>query len=914
MRRLTTTLFVSGFLLTGGLGASPAASAAPCEPRSVCFDLDSVSASLASTQPEVPATQAGAHPDLTLSFFFEQDLTSPPNPYGMHESFAPVRDLRVDTPPGLLGDPNVLGVPQQCTLQELLAWGSVGIACPNGSQVGTTRVFLHGFGDFPLVEPLYMMVPPENGDIVARLGFVAGNAPAVIDVRVRSERQDDFGVGFELSDIAPVVQVLGAETTTWGVPTSPAHDKERCTPGEALGGCVESAAKPPGTRPLSFITSPTRCGVPLSFTVSATSWPEPNRLVTESGEFPTITGCDKVPFKPSLFVEPTSHRAAAPTGLELSFRLPSPEGVGVLESSHLKDMRIDFPVGMGINAAIASGLGVCSAEQVKFGENVSAECPDAAKLGETEFDIPVLPRRMQGAIYLREPEPGHLFRVWVVADDLGAHIKLPGELEIDEGTGRIHSIVLDLPQAPVREVRLLLKSGFRAPLANPPACGIYQTHWEFTPWARPAEPIASDAPMTIDEGCDTGGFSPRLSAGSTNPAGGQHAPFFFAVVREDGEQNPASLDVALPPGLVASFRDIPRCEGTAAETGTCPVDSQIGRVLASTGVGPTPLWVPQADKKPTAVYLGGPYKGAPLSAIAVVPAQAGPFDLGDVVVRSAIFVDPETALATVKSDPLPQFIQGVPILYRITEVILDRPSFTLNPTDCSPTSVDATVRSAQGAVAQPSAYFQAAGCARLPFKPRLAIRLIGGTHRGDFPRLRAILRARDGDANIGAAQVILPGSEFVENAHFVDVCTSVQFRADECPPDSVYGTAIAETPLFDFPLKGPVYLRTTPGKRGLPDLVAALRGPSSLPIKIDLVGNIDSVGQRLRTTFASVPDAPVKKFTLRMRGGPKGLIVNSANLCKTAHRAAAKFTAQNGKRRLLRPLVQVSCSKPRSSR
>jgi hypothetical protein len=521
---------------------------------------------------------------------------------------------------------------------------------------------------------------------------------------------------------------------------------------------------------------------------------------------------------------------------------------------------------------------------------------------------------MKGALYLRAPEPGHLFRVWVVADDLGAHIKLPGELEVDEGTGQIRSVVLDLPQAPVREVRLVLKSGFRAPLVNPTACGTYQTRWEFAPWARSDEPIGGETPMTIDQGCGTGGFSPQLQAGSTDPAAGQHAPFAFALIREDGEQSPASLDVTLPPGLAATFAGIPRCEGAAAETGACPPDSQIGRVLAATGAGPTPLWVPQPGKEPTAVYLGGPYRGAPLSAVAVVPAQAGPFDLGDVVVRSAIYVDPETALATVRSDPLPQLIQGVPVLYRVTEVILDRPNFTLNPTDCTPTSVDATVLSAQGAVARPSTYFQAAGCTRLPFKPRLSIRLMGGTHRGDFPRLRAILKARAGDANIGAAQVVLPGSEFVENAHFVDVCTSVQFRADECPSDSIYGTAVAETPLFDFPLKGSVYLRTTPGKRGLPDLVAALRGTSSVPIEIDLVGNIDSVGQRLRTTFKSIPDAPVKKFTLRMRGGSKGLIVNSANLCESIHRATAKFVAQNRKRHLLRPKVQVSCGKSRPNR
>jgi hypothetical protein len=894
-------LTLAALLVTALAVTATAAQGAECEPKATCFGLESVSASLSSTQPGVPATQAGAHPDVTLSFAFREDPSTAPNLSGLHQSYAPLRDVRVETPAGLLGNPNVLGTSQQCKVAELVTEGS---DCPNGSQVGVSKIALYSFGH--LNEPLYMMVPPESSDVVARLGFIAGNAPAFINIRVRSERQDDYGLTAEIEGAPSIDYVLGVETTLWGVPASPVHDSERCTPIEVLQGCTLSAERPPGSSPIAFMTNPTRCGVPLSLTVSADSWVEPHRVVTESGEFPQITGCDKVPFNPSLFVEPTSHRAASPTGLELSFRLPAPEGVGVLESSQLRDLRIDLPPGMGVNSASADGLATCSVEQVGFGTAEPSHCPDAAKLGDTEFDIPALPRRMKGSIYLREPEPGHLFRLWVVADDLGAHIKLPGELEIDEETGQIRSVVLDIPQAPVREVRLLMKSGFRAPLVNPQSCGTYQTHWEFTPWSDTGT-VGGDTPMSVNEGCNTGGFSPKLTAGSTDPAAGAFAPFLFALQREDGEQNTAAIDVSLPKGIAASFVGIPRCEGADADTGQCPAASQVGRVIASSGAGPNPLWVPQPGKDPTAVYLGGPYKGAPLSVIAVVPAQAGPFDLGDVVVKSAVYVDPVTAQATAKSDPIPQMIQGVPIPARTIEVLLDRQNFSLNPTSCAEKETTSTLTSAQGSQAHPSARYQASNCANLGFQPSLTVRLKGGTHRGSHPKLSATLRMPEGGANIAGTQVTLPLSEYVENAHFKTICTRVQFAAKQCPAESIYGTAVAHSPLFDFPLEGPVYLRSS--NNPLPDLVMALHGPASMPIEVDVDGEVDSVNGRLRSTFNEIPDAPVSEFTLQMQGGNKSLIVNSANLCADTYRSKAFFSGQNGKTKLLHPALKTSCKK-----
>jgi len=876
-------------ILTGLVLTAPAGAAEPpCEltPRAKCYGVESLDATLSSAQ-------AGAHPDLSFTFDIKKDPASKPNGFGLKDAYAPTRNVRVELPPGLIGDPGVLGVPQQCTAEELNHE-----ECPNASQIGIAEIFGYELNS-TFLEPIYMMRPP-GGDVVARLGFIAGIVPVYIDATVRTA--SDYGLTLEIIDAATAVKLIRSKATTWGVPADPSHNTERCTPTEVfLNGCKVSPPRPPGVRALPFLTNPTRCGVPLQMRVGAASWVEPHRFDTRSASFPEIAGCDRLPFGPSLTIEPTSHRAAAPTGLDITARLPASSGVEVLEPAQTRDIRVALPAGVSLNPGAAAGLGVCSEAQVHFGEPVAAECPDAAKVAEFEAEIPALPRRLKGAFYLREPEPGNLFRVWIVADDLGAHVKLPGQLVVDEQTGQLETVVLDAPQAPLREAKFVVKSGFRAPLVNPPACGTFASHYEFTPWSG-GSPVIADSPMTISEGCDgLGAFKPKLSAGTTDPTAGRHAPFVLTLMREDGEQNLASLEVELPKGLSATLAGIPRCDGPATLAGKCAAQSRIGRVIAAVGAGPAPLWVPQPGKRATAVYLGGPYKGAPLSAIAVVPAQAGPFDLGDQVVRSAIFLNPATAQGTVRSDPLPQIIEGIPVRYRTVQVELDRPGFTLNPTGCEPKSIEAKITSSQGAVARSSSSFIATGCARLGFKPRLAMRLLGGTHRGSHPAFRAVVRPRAGDANLKSAVVRLPNSAFLDQAHIRTICTRVQYAAKNCPVGAIYGHVRAFSPLLDEPLEGPVYLRSS--RHPLPDLVFSLRGL----IDVEAVGRIDSVNGGIRTSFEAIPDAPLSKVVLNMQGGKKGLIVNSRNLCDSLAHARAQLGAQNGRERVLRPTIQTAC-------
>jgi hypothetical protein len=899
MRRSLAAL---GALIAVALCAPAPAGAEECElqPRAACFGLEKLEATLSAPAGSAfGANQAGAHPDLTLTFEVKQDPETKPNSFGLKDSYAVTRHIRFELPAGFVGDPNVLGAPQQCTAAELAK--GIGAECPNGSQVGVSKIFAYELNSV-FHEPLYMMAPPGDSDVVARLGTVAGIFPTFIDFKVRSEF--DYGITAEITDATAEGRLIRVETKTWGIPAHKSHDTERCTPGEVfVEGCIVSEPRPPGSLPLPFLSNPTRCNAALSLSASVASWPFPDLFDTKSVPFPPISGCEKLPFGPNLSIAPTNRRAGAPTGLDVTLRVPRPEGFDVLEPSQTRDVKVVLPAGVAINPGAADGLDTCSESEVKFGERVAAQCPDAAKVASVELDVPALPRRMKGAFYLREPEPGNLFRVWVVADDLGAHVKLPGELEVDEQTGQITSLLLDLPQFPLREAKLLFKSGFRAPLVNPPTCATHTSEWEFVPWSG-TPPAKGTSQMTIDEGCEgLGGFSPKLSAGTTDPAAGRHSPFLFTLTRSDGEQNPERIDITLPTGLAAKLAGVPRCEGAEAASGNCPPASQIGVIRAASGYGVAPLWVPQPGKDPTAFYLSGPYKGAPFSAVAVVPAQAGPFDLGEIVVRSSIHVDPTTAQASVSSDPIPQIIEGIPIPSRTIHVFLDRPNFVLNPTGCKQKQIEATVTSSQGAIANPSSPFQATDCAALAFKPKLSLNLKGGTQRGDHPALRAVLKTRPGDANIAKTVVALPRSEFLDQAHIKTVCTRVQFAADQCPAGSIYGRARAISPLLDQALEGPVYLRSSDNL--LPDLVIALDGE----IEVDVVGRIDSIRGGIRTTFASVPDAPVSGFVLNMQGGKKGLLINSRNLCKAPARVDVDLDAHNGKSADSRPLLASSCRK-----
>jgi len=852
------------------------------------FGLQSVAAS-------VSTMAAAEHPDFTTKF-----ALTPPDKSGPGQS---MENLMVEIPPGLYGNPNLA---PRCKAGDL-----IGGECPVDSQVGVSRLLIGGRPE-PVTVPLFNLAPVHPDKEIARFGVMITNvAPVFIDISVNTA--GDYGVTAAIHGGNTLEPLEEAETIIWGNPADPSHDKERITiqEGENCGTpfCVSGGERPSGLEPIAFLTNPSACG-PLEVGFSVTSYQLPGQVFSKSASVQPgpIDECEGLPFEPSFEAHPTSQVAGAPTGLETVLRLPQSTDPAVPSTATMREAKVTLPAGMGIAAGAADGLAACSEEQVHFHEEQDAQCPDASKLGAVKIVSPALSEPLEGALYQRSPEPGHLFRLWLVSDGFGLHVKLPGEIHADPGTGQLTAVFSDLPPVPVEEIELDVWGGPRAPLKNPDSCGTYQTQFSFTPHSNDP-PVSGQSAMTIDEGCGPAGFSPQLHGGATDPVAGAFSPFVLDLTREDGEQNLAGFAVTLPKGELAKLAGVPLCGEAQAASGACPADSKIGSVIAASGPGPDPLWLPQPGKSPTAVYLSGPYKGAPYSAVSVVPAQAGPFDLGDVVVRSALEVDPTTALATVKTDPLPQFIEGVPVIYRRLHVIVDRPNFTLNPTDCSQQSITSSVSSTQGAIAHPSERFEVDGCSNLAYGPKLKLFFRGSTKRSGDPAVKAVLTQPPNQANTAAATVVLPSSEFIDQAHINNPCTRVQFSEGACPKSSILGTARAITPLLDQPLKGPVYFRSNGGERELPDIVADLHGQ----IHITLVGFIDSVQKkgteisRVRTRFENVPDAPVTKFVISFHGGKRGLIENHVDLCGAKHRAKVDFKAQNGRIHSSRPVIRTSC-------
>jgi hypothetical protein len=833
-----------------------------------------------STGAEESTSVAGLHPDFTTSFVLSHQEVG-----GQSIASGRLKELSVALPPGLVGDPTEF---PRCSIGDFNAFGN----CPVASQVGVVKVHPSEFPE--VVEPLYNLQPGPSQ--IARFGFYAFFYPIFIDVAVRTG--SDYGVTATVHDASGQAALISAATTLWGVPADPGHDEQRLTPFEAIAGCPGTACLAPEGKRSSglslrpFMSNPSACGgQEIDFT--AGTYQAPGQLfVGPSASVPPITGCQSLPFDPSLQLEPTSHQAGAPTGLNAVLRIPQSNAVNLPASSAMRAARVTLPEGMTLASGAASGLKACSDQEVGLGREVDSNCPDNAKLGVARLVSPALPEALQGGIYQRTPEPGNPFRIWLVTDEFGLHLKIPGEIKADRRSGRLTAEFRETPQLPVEEIDLRFKGGDKAPLRSPDACGSYSASYEFTPWSGNPPTVGITQPVVIDRGCNGAGFSPKLEAG------------------EDGEDNVSSFDLTLPKGELAKLKGVPLCAEAAAASGACPAASQIGTVAVAAGPGAQPLWLPQPDRPPTGVFLAGPYKGAPYSVVTKVPVQAGPFDLGTVVVRSGLYVDPKTARVTAKTDALPQILEGVPILYRTIHIAIDRDRFAISPTNCRQLSVAATIASVRGALASPRDRFQVGECAALGFRPKLALRLKGPTRRSGHPALRAVVTypKKGAYANIAKAQVDLPHSEFLDQGNIRTVCTQPDLKAGTCPPKSIYGRAKAWSPLLDKPLEGPVYLGVGYGHK-LPDLVADLDGQ----IRILLNGKVDTGSQGgLRSTFAAVPDAPVSKFVLELQGGPaKGLLQNSENVCSKAQHATAKFTAQNGRVLRAKTPIATSCASER---
>jgi hypothetical protein len=890
-----------------------------------------------------PATQAGSHPFAVVNVFKFNSTTEVPGYLEAPDGSA--RDIEVQLPDGLVGQPGAI---PRCANSDFIEFNQETKLpkCSNSSAVGTISVRILKRPDQTVYinSPVYNLIPPPGA--VQKLGFIALGVPVTIVFHLSPN--PPYNVVASLHDIAQPLPFFDSVLSVWGDPASSVHDKER-------GSCIQASAFqsdaeihttgescPTNVASGAFLTLPRSCTGPLTTTFTTTSWEGDfaagSAQTHDNSEPPSpigLTGCGKLGFAPTIETKPTTKAAESSTGLDLSLDVHD-EGItnpAGLAQSDIKKAVVTLPEGMTVNPSSAEGLEVCSEADLDRETLTSAPgegCPEASKLGTIEVQTPLLEESLKGALYIAEPYKnpfGTLIALYFVIESksLGVIVKQAAKVEPDPKTGQLISTVKDIPQLPFSSFKLHFREGARSPLVSPPACGEYATKAELTPWSGGA-PVTTTSTFKIVAGtgespCPSGAtppFNPGFEAGTNNNNAGAYSPFYMRLTRRDGDQDLTRFAAELPPGMVAKLAGTTQCPDSAiasakAKTGkaelaspSCPASSQIGRVMAGAGVGSVLTYVPGK------VYLSGPYKGAPLSVIGVVPAVAGPFDVGTVVTRQALQIDPRTAEVRVDdaaSDPIPHILAGIPLKVRDIRVYVDKQDFTLNPTSCDPFAVGAQLwgggadvfGSADDSPVSREDRFQAANCATLGFKPSLSLALKGGTKRGGHPALTGTYRPRGGDANLSNLVLRLPRSAFLDQAHIRTICTRVQFAAKACPEGAVYGHATAYTPILDQPLEGPVYLRSS--NHNLPDFVAALHGL----VDVEAVARIDSVKGGIRARFEDVPDAPLTKVVVRMQGAKKGLIVNSRNLCGAKPKANAQFSGQNGKEYSAKPVVKAGC-------
>ena len=834
-------------------------------------------------------TRAGAHPYAAkVNFRINRSED------GLNPSESP-KDIVVSLPAGFVGNPEAV---PHCTRPEFLNLlnPAIGKGCLPEAQVGTIETVELTTGvEKAVPHPIFSLEPED--DEIADFAFTVAGVPVHLVPRIRSD--GDYGIDVELNDGSSGIALLGADATFWGYPMDPVHTAQRsCSGGDEPVGCASLAPRKP------FLTNPSVCGQTFDTRISMDSWQDPGDFKSAVSTTPVgVSGCAGLSFAPTFAADPGSGRADAPAGFGFDLVVPESENPNGFATPPLKRVTVAFPRGVAISPPSADGLQGCSDAALALGSLAASTCPTASKIGSLSLVTPVLPDPLSGDVILRDPRPGELFRLALIVRGPGFLIKLPGRVTPDAVSGQLTATFDDNPQLPFSSLHMELKSGPRAPLVTPKACGTYATQAELTSWARPGEPVLSHSTFTIDAGCGGSRFSPGFDAGTVNPLAGAHSPFDLRVQRADGEQDISRIDVRLPNGLLAKLGGVPLCADAPALTGACPAGSQIGKTTVGVGAGTNPLYVPQAGKEPTAVYLAGPYKGSPYSLVVKVPAQAGPFDLGTVAVRSAIDVDPVTTQVSVESDPLPRILEGVPISYRDIRVDIDRDDFMLNPTSCRQAAVSGTIVSTSGQSASVSDRFQVANCERLGFKPKLALKLSGNDppqrlpeaeSGADRPQGRRQHRPRSGDPAEDRDPRTGPHPHDLHPGAVRGQGLPARHRSTATPrPGARCSTSRCRA------------RSTCASSHKLPDLVASLDGQ----IQIELAGRIDSVNARIRNTFEAVPDAPVSKFVLKMQGGRKGLLVNNTEICKAKPRAAVKFDAQNGKTSDSNPVVKVDCGK-----
>jgi hypothetical protein len=898
-----------------------------------------------------PDLLAGSHPySATLGF----QLNTATNAQGDPVVLGGLKDVHLEVPPGLIGDP--LAVPA-CSFQQFTTVGPPnfingkfvggdleGDSCPVESQVGTVVVHvIEGNGFAFLTGGVYNLVPPPG--VPAEFGFNLAGSTTTFKPSVRTggvlSADGDYGLSLDVRNVAQELTIAGVSVTLWGVPASSSHASERqpcLTENLRFGG--SSRVCPVATPPVAFLRAPTSCSGPLVSTFAVDSWEEPGSFTQDAGSIggeglPNLadplwqtatsvshdgsgdpagfTGCAGLPFAPEIEIAPDTRKVDSPAGLSATVTVPQ-EGLLDPEahaSADLKDTKVVLPPGFAINPGQANGLLACQQDETGIGTEGPPSCPAASQVGTTEAETPLLHHKFSGDVYVLQSNPPNIRLLVSLSDkEDGVFVKLIGDVHLDEQTGQITTTFDETPQLPISKFKLSFSGGAQAALVTPSTCGSYQTNSDFTPWSTPAgADVLRSSAFAIEQGPGGGAcpsvplpFAPTLHAGATTDQAGGYTDFSLLLQRADGQQRISSLQFKTPEGLLGMISKVPLCGEPQAAQGSCSAASQIGHTVVESGPGPDPLVIPEPGQAPAPIYLTGGYKGAPYGLSIAVPVIAGPFNLGTVVVRSKIDVDPHTAQLTVTTDPLPSILNGVPTDLRTIDAVIDRPRFMFNPTGCEPQAFSGTAFSTEGATAAIAAHFQVGSCQSLKFAPNFKVSTSGKTSKAKGASLDAKILYPTGalpanqasqQSNIASVKVDLPKQLPSRLTTLQKACLASTFEANpaKCPAASVVGHATAVTPVLPVPLSGPAYF-VSHGGEAFPSLIVVLQGYGTT---VDLVGTtfISHAGIT-SSTFKQVPDVPITSFDLTLPEGKYSALAANGNLCKSKLAMPTAFVAQNG--------------------
>jgi hypothetical protein len=837
--------------------------------------------SLVSDVSGLPDTQAGDHPFAltTIIDFPQQEIEVEGSPEHATQS---AKAVEVDLPAGVAG--SALAAPR-CLMVDVLANN-----CPASTQIGTFtadygRGFFSGGGLFAIYN-----VVPERG-YPAEFGFYAPGVRKVVFLYVSVRAVPEYGLRASIPDL-PNEIVTNASATLFGDP-------------QTMDGGANA--------PVPFFTNPSDCsGEPLVTRANAFSWVDPNTPAPGASVAPPVTGCDLLRFQPAITVAPDTTVADEPAGYGVDLEVPQSQSPGLesLATADLKDATVTLPQGVSIAPGAGDGLVGCPAdgpEGINLTSTMAGHCPLASQVGTAEAHTPLLADPLRGHVYVALPEcggeglactdadarSGSLYSVYLELEGAGVVIKQRGTISANPATGQLTTAFRNAPQFPFDDLKLALKDGPRAPLANSQTCGEALTTSDIIPWSSPQTPDAIPSSRFTVTGCDGFPFAPVFEAGTTNSLAGAYTNFTNTFSRSDRQQNLAAIQVQTPAGLLGMLSHVTLCGASQAAAGTCSSAAEIGIATASAGAGSHPFWVSGP------VFLTGPYKGAPFGLSIPIQAKAGPFNLGTIVTRAMLNVDPNTSALTITSDPLPQILDGIPLRVRTVNVTVNKSQFMFNPTNCEAKQITATIAAAQGAVSHVSSPFAAGGCRNLPFSPgfKVATRAPGSKKNGvpfDVKVSSAL-----GQANLHSVSVSLPKQLPSRLTTIQQACPEAIFAANPatCPAGSLIGIATGTTPVLSVPITGPAYL-VSHGGAAFPDIKLILQAEG---VRADLTGSINIKGQVTSSTFASIPDVPISSFELRLPEGRHSALTANGDLCAKSLLMPTTLVGQNG-RKLVRPV------------